>query len=90
MSPRADGPGMRAHVAADEIMVRQRPLAPPREVSPADPPDSRGGLVGSATRPGGHQRRAPPREASDAREARGLEDLRRRRHRQTGGKAVGR
>jgi hypothetical protein len=55
-------------------VVRERHLARPRHVAPADQPRVRKG-VGGAERPGHDQRRPVAREASDAMETRGLKGL---------------
>jgi hypothetical protein len=46
--------------------VRQRHLARPRHLAAPDPPHIRNRLMGGATRPGGHDGRAPAGEAGDA------------------------
>jgi hypothetical protein len=75
-------------IQEEHTVVRRRHHARHRHVAPADQPDIRDGIVGSATRVGRDQRRAVAGESGDARDAGGLDGLRRRQCRQKNGKAA--
>ena len=62
-------------IEEEQTMVHPWSLARHRDVSPADQPDSRDGLVRGATRARGHQGHAFPRQASDAMDAHSLNSL---------------
>jgi hypothetical protein len=59
-------PELRAFVQEAHAMVRQRPLARPRDLAATDQPHIRDGVMRGAKRPRGAERRAVAGEAGDA------------------------
>ena len=66
---------LRQFIQEEDAVVRQRHVARQRHLAPADPPDSRDGVMRGATRASRHPGGAVARAARDAMEARRLNGL---------------